>query len=113
MLHLLFYSSVFLVVPASVEVLDEVEVEYITLPGWMTSIEHCRTFSELPPNAQAYIRKIEEITQIPGTIIIVLFTLPRLSFRHEKITSHHFNIDGLFWPYVRLSHPYRFSFVLK
>jgi len=76
-----------------VEVLDEVEVEYITLPGWMTSIEHCRTFSELPPNAQAYIRKIEEITQIPGKIITV-FTLPRLSFRHEIIISHHFNIDG-------------------
>lgn len=51
--------------PACVEVLDEVEVEYITLPGWMTSIEQCRTFDALPPNAQAYIRKIEQITQIP------------------------------------------------
>ena len=53
------------------EVLDEVEVEYITLPGWMTSIEHCRTFSELPDNAQTYIRKIEEITQIPGECIVL------------------------------------------
>ena len=53
-------------IAASVEVLDEVEVDYITLPGWMTSIEHCKTFHELPANAQAYIRKIEEITQIPG-----------------------------------------------
>lgn len=51
--------------PACVEVLDEVEVEYITLPGWMTSIEQCRTFDELPANAQEYIRKIEQITQIP------------------------------------------------
>lgn len=48
------------------EVLDEVEVDYITLPGWMSSIAHCRNFDELPANAQAYIRKIEEITQIPG-----------------------------------------------
>lgn len=55
-------------VTACVEVLDEVEVEYITLPGWMTSIEQCRTFDELPANAQAYIRKIEQITQIPGEI---------------------------------------------
>ena len=54
------------VTAASVEVLDEVEVDYITLPGWLTSIGHCRTFNELPGNAQAYIRKIEEITQIPG-----------------------------------------------
>lgn len=51
--------------PACVEVLDEVEVEYITLPGWMTSIEQCRTFDALPANAKAYIRKIEQITQIP------------------------------------------------
>lgn len=51
--------------PACVEVLDEVEVEFITLPGWMTSIEQCRTFDALPANAQAYIRKIEQITQIP------------------------------------------------
>ena len=55
-------------IAASVEVLDEVEVDYITLPGWMTSIEHCTTFQELPANAQAYIRKIEEITQIPGEV---------------------------------------------
>lgn len=55
-------------VTACVEVLDEVEVEYITLPGWMTSIEQCRTFDALPPNAQAYITKIEQITQIPGEI---------------------------------------------
>ena len=60
----------FLLISASVEVLDEVEVEYITLPGWMTSIENCRTFSELPVNAQSYVRKIEEITQIPGQFII-------------------------------------------
>ena len=60
----------FLLILASVEVLDEVEVEYISLPGWMTSIENCRTFSELPVNAQSYVRKIEEITQIPGQFII-------------------------------------------
>lgn len=52
------------------EVLDQVEVEYITLPGWMTSIENCRTFSELPVNAQSYVRKIEEISQIPGQFVI-------------------------------------------
>ena len=60
----------FLLISASVEVLDEVEVEYISLPGWMTSIENCRTFSKLPVNAQSYVRKIEEITQIPGQFII-------------------------------------------
>ena len=56
------------------EILDEIEVEYITLPGWMTSINHCRTFNELPANAQAYIRKIEEITEIPGERLSVMLS---------------------------------------
>jgi len=62
------YDFILFLIAASVEILDEVEVDYITLPGWMTSIEHCKTFHELPANAQAYIRKIEEITQIPGEV---------------------------------------------
>ena len=51
---------------ASLEVLDKVEVEYITFPGWKTSIQNCKTFDDLPANAQAYVRKIEELTQIPS-----------------------------------------------
>jgi len=62
------YDFILFLIAASVEILDEVEVDYITLPGWMTSIEHCKMFHELPANAQAYIRKIEEITQIPGEV---------------------------------------------
>ncbi|OZJ04104.1 Adenylosuccinate synthetase 1 [Bifiguratus adelaidae] len=51
--------------PADLEVLERVEVEYIEMPGWQTDISACRTFSELPPNAQAYIRKIEELVGVP------------------------------------------------
>ena len=90
----------FLLILASVEVLDEVEVEYITLPGWMTSIENCRTFSELPVNAQSYVRKIEEITQIPGQFIIksmhasscFLFTKPNTLYNwtslYDRLSRH-------------------------
>jgi hypothetical protein len=38
-----------------------VQVEYVTLPGWKTSICDCRSFQELPENAQNYVFKIEEL----------------------------------------------------
>ncbi|EDO32382.1 predicted protein [Nematostella vectensis] len=51
--------------PASLEVLSKVEVEYLTLPGWKTSITNCRSFDDLPQNAQVFVKKVEEIVQIP------------------------------------------------
>jgi len=51
--------------PASMNVLENVEVEYVTFPGWMTSISHCRTFSELPENAKKYLKFIEDTLQVP------------------------------------------------
>ncbi len=45
-------------------VLAQVQVEYETLPGWMSDISQCRTFGELPVNAQNYVRRIEELTDI-------------------------------------------------
>jgi hypothetical protein len=43
-------------------------VEYITLPGWKTSICDCRSFQELPENAQKYVLKIEELLGIKGIV---------------------------------------------
>ncbi|XP_019479391.1 PREDICTED: adenylosuccinate synthetase isozyme 2 [Hipposideros armiger] len=48
------------------EVLNKVEVQYKTLPGWNTDISNARTFKELPVNAQNYVRFIEDELQIPG-----------------------------------------------
>ena len=52
---------------ASMEVLAEVEVEYLTLPGWKTNIRDVRKYSDLPKNAQTYVQKIQEILGVPGT----------------------------------------------
>eukprot|EP01136_Pigoraptor_vietnamica_P022177 Opistho-1_new@73043 len=52
---------------ADMRQLAEVEVEYITLPGWLAPISHARKFDDLPANAQAYVRTIERLTGIPGT----------------------------------------------
>ena len=47
--------------PASLEILDNVEVEYETLPGWKTDITKCRTYDDLPENAKNYLKRIEEL----------------------------------------------------
>ena len=51
--------------PATLEDLGRVEVEYETMPGWKTDISGARTFEELPGNAQAYINRIEELVGCP------------------------------------------------
>ena len=54
------------VCPACQEEFTNIEVEYCCMPGWKSSTEHCRQFSELPEQAQAYVRKVEEQTGVPG-----------------------------------------------
>ena len=54
-------------VTADQHILKDVEVDYVTMPGWKQSTEQCRTFEELPVNAQAYLKKIESITGVPGS----------------------------------------------
>jgi adenylosuccinate synthase len=38
---------------------------YEYLPGWRTDISGCRSFEELPANAQAYVRRLEELSGAP------------------------------------------------
>src|SRR5881227_3911957 len=35
---------------------------YEEMPGWFEDLRHCRTFDELPANAQAYVRRLEELS---------------------------------------------------
>jgi adenylosuccinate synthase len=32
------------------------------LPGWSEDISGARSFDDLPPNAQAYVRRVEELS---------------------------------------------------
>ena len=63
---------------ASNEELDQVEVDYVTIPGWKSDITSVRKFEDLPPNAQAYVKKVEEIVQIPGKICCCIKVYPLL-----------------------------------
>jgi len=51
--------------PANLEVLSNVTVEYETLPGWKEDISKCTTFSDLPVNAQKYVKRIEQLCEAP------------------------------------------------
>ncbi|KAJ3556006.1 hypothetical protein NM688_g2268 [Phlebia brevispora] len=51
--------------PADLAVLDNVEVDYVTLPGWQTSIASVRSYAELPENCKKYIEFIEQFLGIP------------------------------------------------
>jgi len=42
-----------------------VSVEYITMPGWKSSIAGCKTYEDLPPNAKKYVETIEQYLNIP------------------------------------------------
>ncbi|XP_058876423.1 adenylosuccinate synthase, like [Acipenser ruthenus] len=51
--------------PANMDVLSRVSVDFVTLPGWQTSTEQARSLSDLPPNAQGYVRYIESFLEVP------------------------------------------------
>lgn len=46
-------------------VLERVTPVYETWPGWQQSTAECRSWDELPPNAQRYLRRIEELAGVP------------------------------------------------
>jgi len=45
--------------PSSEQDFDNIEVEYVTLPGWKSPISDFRTYEELPINAKKYVERIE------------------------------------------------------
>ncbi|KAK8724594.1 hypothetical protein OTU49_011165, partial [Cherax quadricarinatus] len=51
--------------PANMGELEDITVEYITMPGWMQDTAQCRTYEELPQNARSYVEKIEELISVP------------------------------------------------
>ena len=44
--------------------LDTVDVEYVTLPGWKSDISRMQNIKDLPPNALAYIKFIESYLNV-------------------------------------------------
>ena len=51
--------------------LEGYEPEYIEMDGWMQSTKDVRQFNKLPPQAQAYVHRIEELVETPVSIVSV------------------------------------------
>jgi len=57
--------------PTDSEHLSRCEPVYIEMPGWMKSTEKAKKFSELPPKARAYVKKIAELTGAKLSIVSI------------------------------------------
>jgi len=55
--------------PSDLKALDEVKVECIEMPGWEEDIAGAKNFEELPKNAKDYVKKVEEILEVPINFI--------------------------------------------
>lgn len=61
---------------ASVDTMHDIDVEYVTFPGWRgRSTSECRTFNSLPHNARLYVQFIEQYLGVPGSYSNTIFSL--------------------------------------
>jgi len=70
-------------IPTGAEAVARCMPIYETLPGWRESTVGARSFAALPPNARAYLERIEHLTGVP---ISMVSTGPD---RDETILVHH------------------------
>ncbi|KPK38385.1 MAG: adenylosuccinate synthetase [Gammaproteobacteria bacterium SG8_47] len=70
-------------VPAGAEALDACEPVYEDVSGWKESTLGIRTYDQLPDNAKAYLKRIEEVCGVP---IAIISTGPE---RSETIVLEH------------------------
>jgi adenylosuccinate synthase len=56
---------------ADMDTLAEVEPVYETMPGWRGNLTGCRSFAELPKEAQNYVKRIEQLAGAPIKIVSV------------------------------------------
>ena len=57
--------------PDSIEEFEDCEPVYEEMPGWSENINRVETFEELPANSVNYLKRIEELTHTPVTVISV------------------------------------------
>ena len=58
-------------VPAKLSILNNCSPIYEAMEGWHEDISGARAFEELPRNAQAYVKRIEEYVGVPVSIVSV------------------------------------------
>ena len=66
--------------PAALNIFENCQPVYEELPGWKSDITNAKTFEDLPANARAYVRRLEELA---GCQIVLVSVGPR---RDQTIT---------------------------
>lgn len=74
-----------IVLPANQEILQKVEVEYETMPGWKTDTTGARKWEDLPPKAQNYIRCVENHVGVPGKSLCRCLSENGTTDRHSSV----------------------------
>ncbi|MBU6365376.1 MAG: adenylosuccinate synthase [Gemmatimonadetes bacterium] len=57
--------------PADLALLGRAEPVYEWFPGWQASTQGARTLAELPPNARAYLDRLEALCEVPVAYVSV------------------------------------------
>lgn len=57
--------------PASLSVLSECEPVYEEMPGWTEDLTNVTTFEDLPENAKSYVKRVEELVNVPVKIVSI------------------------------------------
>ena len=65
------YGQTFDDMPPHQSVFHDASPIYEELEGWHEEIDECRNFVDLPKQAQAYVRRIEELVGVPVSVVSV------------------------------------------
>jgi adenylosuccinate synthase len=56
-------------IPSNLEDFEKVEVGYEEMPGWTEDTSKAKKFKDLPKNCQNYVKRLEEILEVPINFI--------------------------------------------
>ncbi len=73
--------------PADLKLLAACEPVYEELPGWSKPTRGARSYDELPREAQAYVRRLEEVTGVPAAIISTGSDRDETIVRDQQLTA--------------------------
>lgn len=80
--------------PASLQQLADCEPVYETLPGWQCSTVEARRVSDLPEAARNYIVRLEEICEVPISLISVSPSREGYIARDQSLLNYQFDAPG-------------------
>lgn len=76
--------------PTSLKQLGECQPVYETFPGWKTPTGQARRMSDLPENARRYIERLEEVSEVPVSMLSVSPSRESFICRDDSLLNYDF-----------------------